>query len=769
MSSHGLRWIIRSGLCALAILLCAGDLRAAQTANAESFAAELRPRLQRCLDHWCRWLSTYLYRVPGTDLYTLNPTLGTGNNPYRDVAGNQFAAAAAGYWLKRADSPEEIAVPLRGLIKLALGTHIAAKTIDRPDTQLWGATLSMADDWHADLFAVAQGMLLHNALPPDQNEQLLKILSWEADKQVEYGIDKKWRTLPGLWPQGSCGESNAWSATLLQMARLALPDSPRQWAWRRSAIEYVANSLCMPADLTSQKLLGGAMLKDLVKGANFEPGGIQEHHGFYHPGYEGWPLAYLAYAYVIDQQLPPAERDGEGYLHNWKYVYDRLKQATLSNGRFIHCAGDDWITYGYGNTQFMPAAIFAAAHFSDADGARMADEWIKLVEMQQDLGHGSVLAARLATFQRHRINDFSWYEGQEGCCLAQALWLLDHMDAGKLPQPTTADEFNKRNTATYYEPNVRLAWHRDEHRFAAVAWRAAFGQWQLMVQPVALPNLLKHNHNGMGLLEISGLSRSTKVESSHIGTFPEGGFWTIGCIGRESKNVIHGRPGNKVTPMVRQYQAFVAIPDGPTVLVDLCQAVDQLWLLREASLGLRLAADVFNEHAVNISTDGKEVAWSPAECEDTWEDLAARVVTIEKELHIQAIAGEGSFQLLRKRQRLEKGRAMLYASDPYGAEESLLSHELYFGPPAYQRPRIISPQEWFRRNALVLYCDPATTPRESAGTLRGEYPLLAVDLPGAKCSIGINFSDSSQSIALPKDSVELEPHSVRLIRWQASN
>ena len=34
-----------------------------------------------------------------------------------------------------------------------------------------------------------------------------------------------------------------------------------------------------------------------------------------------------------------------------------------------------------------------------------------------------------------------------------------------------------------------------------------------------------------------------------------------------------------------------------------------------------------------------------------------------------------------------KSCEMLYANDAFGPEESLLTHELYFGPPAYDRPR----------------------------------------------------------------------------------
>ncbi|MBN1488741.1 MAG: hypothetical protein JXA69_02395 [Phycisphaerae bacterium] len=744
------------------VLLCshAAAAEAADTSPGE----QLRTRLEQALDQWCRWLSGYLYEIPGTDLYTLNPTLGTGANPYRDVAGNQFAAAAAGYWLSRANPPEEIARPLRGLIKLALGTHIAVNTIDRPDIQKWGASLSNADDWHADLFVVAQGMLMLDGLPPEQREQLRAMLAWEADKQTEYGISKKWRTWPGRWPAHSCGESNAWSATELAMARLAWPGDARQAAWRETAIMHSVNAICMPADMESDTIVAGKPLRERVKGANFEPGGTQEHHGFYHPGYMGWPLAYQAYAWLIDQALPEAERDPDVYLHNWKYVFDRLKQGTLSNGRFVYAAGYDWISYGYGNTQFMPAAIFAAAHFKDADASRLASEWLSLIEQQQALTGGSVQGARLATLQRLKLNDFAWYEGQEGCCLAQALWVLDRVAAEAIPPAATEAEYNERHVGTYHEPNARLAWHRTRDAWASVSWRAFRSGWQFIAQPVGFPHLLKHNENGCGILEVSGTTPKQVVESFRMGTLEPEGIWTVGRIGRETKRVIHSRPDNQVFPLVRQHQAFVSLPDGVVVLIDYCEALDQVWLLRSGGLGLYLAADVFNENSVELTVGAETMRFGHANGRDVWHDLGSRRVTVEKQLAIEALVGEGTFQLLQKRGRSPNRSEWVYANDPYADKESLLAHELYFGLPAYERPRIVSPGEWFRKMVLVIRSGATAGERVLAGSVIGKYPCIGVSLPDSGCTLVVNFADTPESLDTPQGRVSVEAMGVTIAR-----
>jgi hypothetical protein len=754
-------------LMAAALLTCAlGSQAARAAASGEPVmrGEQLRHRLESALDQWCHWLAGYLYRIPGTDLYTLNPTLGTGANPYRDVAGNQFAAAAAGYWLARHDPPEEIERPLRGLIKLALGTHIAVNTVDRPDIQKWGATMSHADDWHADLFVVAQGMLMLDGLPPDQREQLRTMLGWEADKQTEYGISKKWRTWPGRSPDHSCGESNAWSAAEIEQARLAWPGDPRLPAWRETAILHSLNAICMPDDITSDEIVAGKPLRERVKGANFEPGGVQEHHGFYHPGYMGWTLAYQAFAHLMDQQLDPPQRNPDVYLHHWKQVFDRLKQGTFADGRFIYCAGYDWIAYGYGNTQLLPAAVFAAAHFKDPDATRLADRWLALIEQQQKLGGGSVQAARLAALQRFRLNDFAWYEGQEGCCLAQALWVLDRVNTDDIPQPSTESAYNERNTGTYYEPNARLVWCRDPRQWASFSWRAFRYQAQAIVQPVAAPYLLRFNRNGVGRIDVTGCEDRIAIESFKIGTFDGGGFWSLGCLGRGFKRVIHSRPNGQVFPMLRQHIALVAMPDGPCVFLDWCQAVDQLWLLRSGSLSLQLAADIFNNQQVRITCDGVERTFGQHPVHDTWHDLGARCVTIENQMTIGALSGEGTFHLMQTRARPPDRSAMVYEHDAFATDESLLSHELCFGPGAYDRPRIVSPGEWFRRAAFVIHCDPSRTPAAPSGTVAGEFPCVAVHLPDVPCVVAVNFGDAQASVDTPLGRVTLAPQTAQIVR-----
>lgn len=721
-------------LLAAAMAGAAAEVQQARRHPPSSVARQLQGRIERVLDRWCRWLSGYVRPVPGTDLYTISPKLKQAGHPYRNVAGNQFAAAAAAYWLARAKPDEAVARPLRGLVKLSLVSHMAVPPVEHPMVFKWGARGNFwgNDDWHADLFAGTSGMLMLPGLAADERDQLLKILAWEADFDLEVPVGTKY-TLPQLGGS-SRGESNAWTTMLIQAARVALPGSPRQNVWREAAIQYSLNSICVPDDVTSDRVIAGKPLRERVKGANFEPGGIQEHHGFYHPGYMGWPLALQAYAQLLDEMLPAGEQNPDVYLHNWRLAFDRLKQGTFANGRFIHCAGDDWNAYGYGNDHILPIGIFAGARFRDPDAVRLACEWLALAEKQQALTGGPIQGSRLARLQHDYHNDFAWYEAISGATLACALWVLEHADTSAMPPPATEEQYNARNAGTYYEPNARLVWSRDPHRWASSSWRSAFGEWQAIVQPIALPHLLKFNHNSTGVLQVAGAALAKKIVA-HRSSPLEGGFWSLGTIEWGARGPQQGKP------LVRQHQALVTLPEGPAVFVDLCEAVERIALQQSLGLGLRLAADVFNGHQVHLAAGGVERTFPPHPQRDTWHDLASRSVTIEKLLTIHALAGEGNFQLMQKRRRAPDFSESPYPGEANAVEESLLGHELYFGPPAGGAPRDVQAGEWFRKLVLVSYCDPQQTPSQPAGTVTGEPPCLAVHLPGVRRTVVINFAN----------------------------
>ena len=518
-------------------------------------------------------------------------------------------------------------------------------------------------------------------------------------------------------------------------------------------MRYSLNTICVPADLKSDEIVAGKPVRDRVEGANFEPGGIQEHHGFYHPGYMAWPLAYQAYAMLLDESVPPERRNPDVYLRHWQLAFDRLKQATLSNGRFIYCAGSDWINYGYGNAHILPIGIFAATRFGDRDAARLADEWLKLVEHEQALSGGAAQGVRLATMQRLYPKDFGWYEAISGASLAHALWVMDHMDTSKMPPPSTEEEYNAANVGTYHEPGAKLVWHRDRRRFASCSWRSAFGEWQALIQPVDLPHLLRFNHNSTGVLDVVGASHKTAIGPSSTNTFDGGGFWSLGTVDRLVREDKTG------FPLVREHQALIVLPDGPAIFVNQCQALDDISVTRTGALGMRLAADIFNDSRVNLTIDGETRTFGQhPEC-DTWHDLGVRSLVIEDRLAIDAAAGEGSFQLLQRRSRPADRSAMI---EPRHDGESLVSHALCFGPSANDPPRTVTKGEWFRDVVLVFWCDADPDTSHPKAIVVGEPPCAAIRFPELKRTVAVNFGDEEQTVASSAGPASVPARSVRV-------
>ena len=423
---------------------------------------------------------------------------------------------------------------------------------------------------------------------------------------------------------------------------------------------------------------------------------------------------------------------------NWRSIGSSRRH--LSNGRFIYCAGSDWINYGYGNAHILPIGIFAAIRFGDRDAARLADEWLKLIEHEQALSGGAAQGVRLATMQKLYPKDFGWYEAISGASLAHALWVMDHMDTSKMASPSTEDEYNARNVGTYHEPGAKLVWHRDRRRFVSCSWRSAFGEWQGLVQPVDRPNLLRFNHNSTGLLHVVGASHKTAIGASSTGTFENGGFWSLGTVDRMIRQDKTG------FPLVREHQALIVLTDGPAIFVNQCQALEDISITRTGALGMRLAADIFNDNRVNLTIDGKTRSFGQHPKHDTWHNLNTRSLVIEDRLAIDAVAGDGTFQLLQRRSRPADRSTMI---EPRHDGESLVSHALYFGPGAYDPPRKIKKGEWFRDVVLVFWCDADSESSRPKAIVVGKPPCVAIHLPELKRTVAVNFDDRDRTFDTP--------------------
>ncbi len=102
---------------------------------------------------------------------------------------------------------------------------------------------------------------------------------------------------------------------------------------------------------------------------------------------------------------------------------------------------------------------------------------------------------------------------------------------------------------------------------------------------------------------------------------------------------------------------------------------------------------------------------------------------------------------------------MLYGDEPFGAAESLLTHEVY-SPGPLGCPRIGSPASFRARARARLRPGP-----HAEGTRRkviGEVPGPTVQLPDVGRTIAVNFADTEQPAPGDPAGARVPPQSVRV-------
>ena len=259
----------------------------------------------------------------------------------------------------------------------------------------------------------------------------------------------------------------------------------------------------------------------------------------------------------------------------------------------------------------------------------------------------------------------------------------------------------------------------------------------------------------MGLLQVAGAVPRFSLRSFQMGTFDDGGFWSLGTID-------HLGGSEKPSPLVRQYQALVALPEGLSIFIDRCQALERVEVQRNAALGWRLAADIFNDQQVKLTVAGQDYRFKQHPQQDTWHSWSARSLRIEDALLLQVVAGDGEFLLLQKRQRPTKGHEMFSAGDHRFVEESLVSHELYFGSPVDAPPRTVEPLQWIRDLVALIDCDSPDMSRQPTATIVGSHPCIALELSDLGRTVAVNFADTRQTVESSGGSILVPPLSVRV-------
>lgn len=198
-------------------------------------------------------------------------------------------------------------------------------------------------------------------------------------------------------------ESNIWNGGFLLRTALDYPDAPRAEQYREKACAFLLNGISIPSDAQNDKLFRGRPLSQWFVGANFTENYSLNHHGYMNVGYMAVCLSNIAmlhFNFKERGQTPPPE-----LYHHAKELWLTLKKFLWPDGRLLRIGGDSRSRYTYCQCFLMPVLLFAAEHFGDRDAARMEQEWLKVVVLEQhDNADGTYFGKRLSS-----IRDISWF------------------------------------------------------------------------------------------------------------------------------------------------------------------------------------------------------------------------------------------------------------------------------------------------------------------------------------------------------------------------
>ena len=325
------------------------------------------------------------------------------------------------------------------------------------------------------------------------------------DAEIQAGLDvenfRGWAHQPDDQPpgrvygrRGTHPEGNSWKASLLLLARSLMSDDPRAQAWEERERILWATSFSRPEDETSDHILDGHRLGDLVVGSHLCPSYLAIHHGFLHPCYTTFPLFSRVEARLYCSHgglaYPPAAVRLEGE------VLARLMQLVVV-GRLVHPAGSDWPEWAY--HQFYLMAVLAYHHAcGSADLSEHIDAFVSGIERDARASAGGALVAgRFRTLLDRDGQKGFLFESHPPSALVYAERFLTSKPAGsKLDIPKLEPRFSEDLARTVYERRPSGA-----YAFSARTPRVSDGLTQITLVPERRPHLAIWSGNGCCIVD----------------------------------------------------------------------------------------------------------------------------------------------------------------------------------------------------------------------------------------------------------------------------
>ena len=506
----------------------------------------LTERMRCLVSGWMHFLDSHLWRFP-QDLDGQECLVyGTGysswgvwtvTNPAMTLAGSlgwdrkRFQDAPKGFQTR-----EERLEKCLGLLRYILGYH-ATGDFDGAGGDRWSGQPKGQgepqgyENWISPLWMCLLGdvmLTIWDEVPESMQKRFLKAVRQDAEIQTALDLEnfRGWAHQPGdrpsgrvFGPRGTHPEGNSWKASLLVLARSLMPDDPQAKAWEERERILWASSFSRPQDETSDEVVDGKRLGDLVIGSHLCPVFAAIHHGFLHPCYTTFPLFSRVQARTycsragLKYPAAAARLEGEVLARLLHFIVD---------GRLVHPAGSDWPEWAY--HQFYLMAVLAYHHASgSADLSEHIDGFVSNIERDaRASAGGAMIAGRFRTLMDRDGHRGHCFESGAPASLIYAERFLSTKPTGeKLNIPDLEPRFCEDLARTVYERRPSGG-----YGFSSRTPSISDGLTQITLVPERGPHLPIWSGNGRCIIDGLHVPQGTgnKLTDSSQRLLDEGGF-----------------------------------------------------------------------------------------------------------------------------------------------------------------------------------------------------------------------------------------------------
>lgn len=327
------------------------------------------------------WLPASFPAGTGTIVYTnndeptLRPSAAAALGLAAGLATGTYDAASTG--VATGDATAQVVRLVSSLAGKHVANNLAAGRENGSGAGYWSGTLDQQPSRTSGLFAVIwqsamwatyigqAGWLLWSSFSATQQEQIARMVAWEADRMVPWRLPYyKDRSGTVVYPGDTKAEEIAWDANVVLLATRMMPAHPRAGLWIAKGLEMEAAALAMEADTSDSALLNGMPLGDILEGSNINSDGTVTNHSKIAADYQSSLFEYCfsqAWMYGATRTNVP-----KALWRNAATVYGAFQTLTFDNGsgtfKAMYNPGDYVInppggTYDWGPQRMMNFAL----------------------------------------------------------------------------------------------------------------------------------------------------------------------------------------------------------------------------------------------------------------------------------------------------------------------------------------------------------------------------------------------------------------------------